>query len=239
MVLAGVGPVPSPLATLGNLALVQRDFVLSGYDPEFELLAFPGQTYFGRIFYMSTVANVDTHMFESKAEVLGYHDGVSSPLNSNNHVGQNGNGAGSALLLQTKKESDPQNEKPNPLPPLAVKPELSGKRSDTRNPAKLWPGFTAKIRFPLRSNPSASVIPEEAVRASERGFIAFVPRQQSREDGQQEWIAKARTLELGFRADGWVEVRQGLTSGEWLVRRGAEALEDGTPIRFKEGDGPK
>ena len=75
---------------------------------------------------------------------------------------------------------------------------------------KLWPGFTAKIRFPLRSNPNACVVPEEAVRASERGFIAFVPVQQTREDGKLEWVARARMLELGFRADGWVEVRQGV-----------------------------
>jgi multidrug efflux system membrane fusion protein len=114
---------------------------------------------------------------------------------------------------------------------------LSGPKRLSQFDPKMWPGFTAKIRFPLRSNPNACVVPEEAVRASERGFIAFVPMQQSREDGQQEWVARARTLELGFRADGWVEVRHGLTSGSWLVRRGAEALEDGTPIRFK--DGPK
>jgi RND family efflux transporter MFP subunit len=181
LALANLGPHGAYGAML-NGHLLERDYVLSGFDPEFELLAVPGQVFHGRIFYMSTVANPDTHMFEAKAEVLGWRS----------------EGA------------------------------LSGKTD-----IKLWPGFTAKIRFPLRSNPNACVAPEEAVRASERGFIAFVPMQQSREDGQQEWIAKARPLELGFRADGWVEVRQGLSSGEWLVRRGAEALEDGTPIRFK------
>ncbi|MCI0376265.1 MAG: efflux RND transporter periplasmic adaptor subunit [Gemmataceae bacterium] len=237
MTLAGVGPASSPLAVLSNLALVNRDFVLSGYDPEFELLAFPGQTYFGRIFYMSTVANVDTHMFESKAEVLGYHEGALTPsqLDSITHLIQQQVGAVPALFLQTKKEPDPHSEKPNLLSPLAVKPEKNTKRSDTRNAAKLWPGFTAKIRFPLRSNPNASVVPEEAVRASERGFIAFVPVKQTREDGQTEWIARVRILELGFRADGWVEVRHGLAPGEWIIRRGAEALEDGTPVKFASG----
>src|SRR5262245_34040138 len=92
--------------------------------------------------------------------------------------------------------------------------------------------MTAKIYFNLRSNPNALVIPEEAVRASERGFIAFAPVKQIRDDGKEEWIARARTLDLGFRAEGWVEVRQGLQAGQLIVRRGAEALEDGTPIRF-------
>jgi hypothetical protein len=86
----------------------------------------------------------------------------------------------------------------------------------------------------MRSNSDACVIPEEAVRASERGFIAFVPAQRQAKDGSLEWIARVRTLDLGYRAPGWVEVRKGMTPGERLIRRGAEALEDGTPIRFAE-----
>ena len=99
---------------------------------------------------------------------------------------------------------------------------------------ELRPGYTARIRIPLSSSPDACVIPEEAVRASERGFIAFVPFERKGRDGQTEWIAKARPLDLGYRSPGWVEVRRGLSPGESIVRRGAEALEDGTPIRFPE-----
>jgi hypothetical protein len=43
-----------------------------------------------------------------------------------------------------------------------------------------------------------------------------------------------RPLRLGYRAPGYVEVRQGLSPGHWVVRRGAEALDDGTPIRFPD-----
>jgi RND family efflux transporter MFP subunit len=212
---AAVGPqVPFGIPAL-NSQLLARDYVLSGFDPEFELLAVPGQTFHGRIFYMSTVANPDTHMFEAKAEVLGWLPDAANGSETSLSATASGKSPPVATLL---------------APPTATP---NAKRAGQFDP-KLWPGFTAKIRFALRSNPNACVVPEEAVRASERGFIAFVPMQQSRDDGQQEWIAKARTLELGFRADGWVEVRQGLQSGEWLVRRGAEALEDGTPIRFKE-----
>lgn len=188
MALAMTGPGTTTPLVLTNAMVLARDYVPSGYDPEFEVLAVQGPSFLGRIFYMSTVANPDTHMFETKAEVLGWHF-----------------------------DPRPQGDK---TPRLALSDPV------------LWPGFSARIRFPLRSQANACLVPEEAVRASERGFIAFVPFQQSREDGQSEWVARARILDLGFRADGWVEVRGGLKLGEPVVRRGAEALEDGTPIRF-------
>lgn len=167
---------PIPWASCAGVILVQTDDIPSGFDPEFNLLAFPHQTFRSRIFFLSTVANPDTHMFECKAEV------------------------------------------------------------DLRNLPKdveLRPGYTARIRVPLKSNSRACVVPEEAVRANERGFIAFVPVERVGRDGK-EWIAEARELELGYRSPGWVEVRKGIEPGQWLVRRGSEALENGTPIRFNE-----
>src|SRR5262249_1414349 len=102
----------------------------------------------------------------------------------------------------------------------------------------LRPGFNAQIRLPIRSNPNACVIPEEAVRATERGFIAFVPVERLDKEGNKEWVAQARVLDLGFRAPGWVEVREGIQPGELIVRRGAEALTDGTPLNIKGGPVP-
>jgi multidrug efflux pump subunit AcrA (membrane-fusion protein) len=104
------------------------------------------------------------------------------------------------------------------------------------NDSELRPGFTARIRIPLRTNADACIVPEESIRATERGFIAFVPVVGPGRDGKTEWLARAVPLELGFRSPGWVEVRAGLAPGQLLVRRGAEALEDGTPIRFSESD---
>lgn len=166
-----------PWAGLAATHLLLLDRIPSGFDPEFTLLAFPHRSFMARIFYLSTVANPDTHMFECKAEI-----------------------------------------------------DLTGVDLELR------PGFTARIRVPLKSNANACVVPEESVRASERGFIAFVPVEQKGRDGQTEWVARTRTLELGYRSPGWVEVRQGIIPGEWIVRRGAEALEDKTPIRFKMAD---
>jgi multidrug efflux system membrane fusion protein len=100
----------------------------------------------------------------------------------------------------------------------------------------LRPGYTAKIRCPLPGNPSSLVIPEEAVRASERGFIAFRPKPVKGRDGTVEYVAQAVTLELGSRRPGYVEVLHGLRAGEWIVRKGAESLEENTPLAISEGD---
>jgi RND family efflux transporter MFP subunit len=206
--------------------LVAKDYVASGYDPEFELMNAPGKTFLARLFYMSTVGQPETHMFEAKAEVLGWVP-PTTPA-AINHLKSLPKGQQSVVQAGALVASGLAG---GPWPGLTG--DTLRRSADKRTTIPLWPGFTAKIRFPLRSNPNALVIPEEAVRASERGFIAFVPAPQPREDGKTDWVARARTLELGFRADGWVEVRQGLRPGEQVVRRGAEALEDGTPIRFQ------
>src|SRR5581483_6521207 len=216
MIVAGLGPVAAPWSLQMGAYLAAKDFVLSGYDPEFELHALPGLTHYGRIFYMSTVGSLDTHMFETKAEVLGWSP---EPL---------------AVLAPAVNELlDPL--KPAPQVPAAKKANGTRKKAPLTAGPQFWPGYTAKIRFPLKSNSGACVVHEESIRASERGFIAFVPAKLTRDDGSVEWVARLRVLELGFRAAGWVEVRQGLAPHEWVVRRGAEALEDGAPIRFKDG----
>ena len=79
------------------------------------------------------------------------------------------------------------------------------------------------MSVPIGSSTDAPVIPQTAVRPSERGFLAFVV------SGAK---ASERVLELGLRTpDGLVEVRHGLAPGESLVVRGAEALHDGAKVR--------
>jgi multidrug efflux system membrane fusion protein len=85
------------------------------------------------------------------------------------------------------------------------------------------PGAFAEVVIPIGSAVGAAVIPETAVRPSERGFLAYTIR-----DGK----ARERVLELGMRtADGLVEVRAGIAPGDSLVVRGAEALRDGAAVR--------
>ncbi len=222
MMLAGL-TMPTIMPATAPWSVMQSDMVLSGYDPEFEVFALPGQRFFARIFYMSTVGSMDTHMFECKAEVLGWR-----------------------LDGRTKAEPTKKNgseEKPGPPIASLVMPTGIAAPSIAPNPVRrnplevfstpqLWPGFTAKVRFPLSSSAHAAVIPEESVRNTEKGVIAFVPESVQRSDGTTGWVARTRVLDIGFRGEGWIEVRRGLRVGESVVQRGAEALEDGTPIKI-------
>lgn len=163
-----------PLSAMTGFVLDQGNMLPGTFGLEFTVLPFPERTFRARLFYMSTTANPDTHMFECKAEV-----------------------------------------------------SLAGAGADLR------PGFTASIRCPLRSN-NAVVIPEEASRISERGWIAFVPVQRTGHNGNTQWFAEERKLELGYRSPGWVVVLKGVQPGERIVRKGAESLENGTPIQFTD-----
>jgi len=89
--------------------------------------------------------------------------------------------------------------------------------------AQLRPGAFADVTVPVGGIAESPVIPQTAIRPSEKGFLAFVV-----EDGK----ARERVLTLGLRTtEGLVEVRGGLKTGEELVIRGAEALRDGLPVK--------
>jgi membrane fusion protein, multidrug efflux system len=99
-------------------------------------------------------------------------------------------------------------------------------RVDDPRRGELRPGTFAEVVVPVGSASEAPVIPQTAIRPSERGFLAYVV-----EDG----VAHERVLELGLRtADGRVEVRSGLAAGETLVVRGAEPLAEGAPVVVPE-----
>jgi multidrug efflux system membrane fusion protein len=88
--------------------------------------------------------------------------------------------------------------------------------------SRLTPGAFAEVNVPVGTT-EAPVIPQTAVRPSERGFLAYVV------EGE---VARERILTLGLRTpDGRVEVRNGLQPGESLVIRGTEALREGVNVR--------
>jgi multidrug efflux system membrane fusion protein len=91
-------------------------------------------------------------------------------------------------------------------------------------------GSFAEVTVPVGSSRSLPVVPQTAIRPSEKGFLAFVV-----ENGR----AVERVLTPGMRtADGYIEVLSGLKPGELLVVRGAEALSDGVAVRVVPGQGP-
>jgi multidrug efflux pump subunit AcrA (membrane-fusion protein) len=90
-------------------------------------------------------------------------------------------------------------------------------------------GAFAQVRVPVGTRGDAPVIPELAIRPSERGFLVFVVEPAKEGEGK---VARERLIELGLRtADGLVEVRKGLEPGAELVTRGAEALRDGAKVK--------
>lgn len=85
------------------------------------------------------------------------------------------------------------------------------------------PGAFTDVTVPVGGVAQSPVIPQTAIRPSEKGFLAFVV-----EDGK----ARERVLTLRLRTtEGLVEVRSRLKPGQELVIRGAEALRDGLPVK--------
>ncbi len=88
--------------------------------------------------------------------------------------------------------------------------------------AALRPGVFAEVTVAVGADARAAVIPQTAVRSSERGFLAYVVEKD---------VVQERKIQLGMRtSDSRVEVRSGLALGETLVIRGIEALADGARI---------
>lgn len=90
----------------------------------------------------------------------------------------------------------------------------------------LRPGSFAEVTIATGSSGLVPVIPEGAIRPTERGFVVYVVKDEKAEE---------RTIETGLRThDGGVEVRSGLAQGELLVTRGAHYLRNGANVEVKE-----
>ena len=91
-----------------------------------------------------------------------------------------------------------------------------------RNPGELKPGFFAEVTLAVESKKGALTVPEGAVQASERGFIAYAV-----EDGK----ARVRPIEIGLRTGtGVVEILSGLKPGERVVIEGSDRLGEGVAV---------
>ena len=60
--------------------------------------------------------------------------------------------------------------------------------------------------------------------------MVFRPRAVTNKDGKTDYVAEAVPVEPGQRGRGFVEVIGGLRADDWVVSKGAEALENDTPL---------
>jgi multidrug efflux system membrane fusion protein len=99
-----------------------------------------------------------------------------------------------------------------------------------KNPGVLKPGFFAEVDLASETRANAVVVPERAVLASDRGFVAYVV------EGTK---AKVRPLKLGIRTgDGGVEILSGVTPGENVVIEGSDRLADGMEVQTAPAAAP-
>ncbi len=87
---------------------------------------------------------------------------------------------------------------------------------------ELRPGMSADVSAVLAERPQAVTVPDEAVFAEgDRNFLFVV---------QPDSTVVRRPVELGARQPGRVEIREGLTGGEKVVRAGHQKLFDGAKV---------
>jgi RND family efflux transporter MFP subunit len=150
---------------------------------------------------------------EADAERL--HAGMQARFHVRSHLGP-GDGEMTATITHVAQAADAASRM------VPVVAEVDRQMRD-----RARPGAFAEVVVPVSGSADSLVVPEIAIRPSEKGFLAFVV------DGD---VAHERVLSLGMRTeDGKVEVRSGLSAGELLVVRGNEALRDGAPVRAVEG----
>jgi len=93
---------------------------------------------------------------------------------------------------------------------------------------KYWlrPGVFCDVAIPVGATRQSAVVPEIAIRATERGFLGYTV---------EGTIAHEHVLQLGMHtANGFVEVTQGLSAGDSLVVLGGEPLSDGVTVKVAQ-----
>lgn len=96
-----------------------------------------------------------------------------------------------------------------------------------KNPGTLKPGFFAEVTLPSGSKKDATVVPETAIQASDRGFVAYAIV-----DGK----AQVRQVEIGLRTGGGdVEILSGLKAGETIVYEGSDRIANGVAVTTEGG----
>lgn len=88
--------------------------------------------------------------------------------------------------------------------------------------ALLKPGTFATAVLTVGVHENALTIPEEALIATREGYMVFVVDDENR--------ARRRSVEIGLRNPGRVQITDGLEAGERVVRTGHMRVADGSPL---------
>jgi membrane fusion protein (multidrug efflux system) len=86
-----------------------------------------------------------------------------------------------------------------------------------------------EVRLATDVRPAAVVVPEEAVVGTQMGTAVWVVT-----DGKVE----RRTVTLGVRSPGEVEIREGVAAGEAVVVGGQAMLQPGAPVMARPKGAP-
>lgn len=103
-------------------------------------------------------------------------------------------------------------------------------RAEISNPdGKLAPGQFVQVRVQLPEEEDVIAVPQTAIIASLYGDYAYVVRP-AEGDGAEGLVARQVFVKTGRRAEGRIEIVEGLASGDIVVTAGQNRLNNGSPV---------
>ncbi|MFB6357309.1 MAG: efflux RND transporter periplasmic adaptor subunit [bacterium] len=99
---------------------------------------------------------------------------------------------------------------------LMLKAELTDASESLR------PGSYAQVELVLNPREQRAVIPSAALIPVQKGYFVFRVEQNK---------AIRQPVQIGMRKPGWVEVTDGLTPGDTIIRTGHQSVSDGASVR--------
>jgi len=94
---------------------------------------------------------------------------------------------------------------------------------------RLRPGFFARAELGIAERADVVTVPEEAVLQRADGAVVF-------RVSESDTVTRLQ-VETGTQREGWVEIRSGLASGDFVIARGHADLVDGSRVVRRNPDG--
>lgn len=96
---------------------------------------------------------------------------------------------------------------------------------------RLWPGQFVNVTLTLHTQPSAVVVPAQAIQNGQQGLFVFVIR--------PDLTVEARPVTLNRTSDGQAIIEKGLAAGEHVVTDGQLRLVPGSKVEIKPAIAPQ